>query len=50
MNFGTDVSALNGLVLGSGQNYEAINAYIKAPLYMKCAASGSSIITLESNY
>lgn len=50
MKFGSAITSDNdGVVLGSGQNYEAINAYIKSSVYMKCA-SGASIAAVEANY
>ncbi len=50
LKFGSAITEANdGVVIGSGQNYEAINAYVKSPVYMKCA-SGASIAAIESNY
>jgi hypothetical protein len=50
MKFGSPITSDNdGVVISSGQNYEAINAYIKSSVYMKCA-SGASIAAVEANY
>lgn len=48
--FGASQSGLEGVVIGSSQNYEVVNGYIKSSVYMRCAASGSSIVFVETNY
>lgn len=43
-------TGLEGLVIGAGENYEPVSAFIKSSIYMRCAATGSSIVFLEANY
>lgn len=50
VKFASAVSGTEGLILGSGQNYEVNAAFLKSPVYMRCATAASSIVFLESNY
>ena len=50
LKFGGAITADNdGVVIDGGENYEAINSYIKSPIYMKCTAN-ASVAVVESNY
>lgn len=44
------ITGSEGLIIGSGQNFEPTTAFIKKSLNMRCASAGSSIVTLETNY
>lgn len=48
--FGATQTSREGVVIGAGENYEMVNAYIKSSVYMICGATGSSIVFVESNY
>jgi hypothetical protein len=50
VKFGSAQTGLEGLVLGASQNYEPVESFSKSSVYMRCAASGSSIVFLETNY
>lgn len=50
MKFGTTMSGVEGLVIGSGQNYEPSQSFIKSALFMRCTVAGSSIVMVEANW
>lgn len=50
VKFGSTQTGREGVVIGTSQNYEMINGFVKSSVYMTCSASGSSIVFVESNF